>query len=68
MAVERVAEMTVQQLQVMIEQAVDRRLRDWFRPADPRSLQEIFDSIDRNMWTPPPGAKSTLELLREDRT
>ncbi len=34
---------------------------------DPRTLEEVFESIDRNMWTPPPGAKSSLELLREDR-
>jgi hypothetical protein len=34
---------------------------------DTRSMEEVFESIDRNMWTPPPGAKSSLELLREDR-
>lgn len=32
-----------------------------------RSVEEILDSIDRNRWTPPPGAKSSLEFLREDR-
>ena len=32
-----------------------------------RSVEEILASIDHNMWTPPPGAKSSLELLREDR-
>ena len=34
---------------------------------DTRTLDEVFESIDRNMWTPPPGAKSSVELLREDR-
>ena len=28
---------------------------------------EINDLIDQYRWTPPPGAKSSLELLREDR-
>ena len=32
-----------------------------------RSVEEILASIDRNLWTPPPGAKSSLEFLREDR-
>lgn len=34
---------------------------------DNRTWEEVQESIDRNMWTPPPGAKSSLELLREDR-
>jgi hypothetical protein len=34
---------------------------------DTRSLEEVEASIRRNRWTPPPGAKSSLELLREDR-
>jgi hypothetical protein len=37
------------------------------RPKDPRSVEEILASIDRHRWTPPPGAKSSLEMLREDR-
>jgi hypothetical protein len=46
---------------------IDERLREIFGTQDNRSTEEILDSIDRNMWTPPPGAKSSLELLREDR-
>jgi hypothetical protein len=32
-----------------------------------RTLDEIRESVRKNRWTPPPGAKSSLELLREDR-
>lgn len=32
-----------------------------------RSLSEIFTSIDQLMWTPPEGAKTGLEMIREDR-
>jgi hypothetical protein len=67
MAVERVGNMTLDELNQLIAQAVGRILRTQSVRKDPRSVQEILDSIDRNMWTPPPGAKSTLELLREDR-
>jgi hypothetical protein len=63
----------------LIDLAVDRRLKHLLgefevdentfsdEPPDTRSLEEVFASIDRHMWTPPPGAKSSLELLREDR-
>jgi ribosomal protein L12E/L44/L45/RPP1/RPP2 len=32
-----------------------------------QSLNEVLDSIDHWMGTPPAGSKSGLELLREDR-
>ncbi len=63
MAVDRVANMTVDELKALIDQRIQAALK----PQDTRSVQVILESIDRNMWTPPPGAKSTLELLREDR-
>lgn len=75
-----IANMTLEELKQLIDEAVDRRLKqllgefeideDEFFPdeePDTRSLEEVYASIDRNMWTPPPGAKSSLELLREDR-
>jgi len=34
---------------------------------DLRTWEEVRRDIERNRWTPPPGAKSSLELLREDR-
>ena len=63
MAVERVSDMTLDELKALI----DQRIHEAFKPQDKRSVEEMLASIDRNMWTPPPGAKSSLELLREDR-
>ena len=63
MAVQRVADMTLDQLKALI----DERIQHALEPRDSRFVEDILDSIDRNMWTPPPGAKSSLELLREDR-
>jgi ABC-type sulfate transport system substrate-binding protein len=34
---------------------------------DGRTLKEVLESIERNRWTPPPGAPTSLQLLREDR-
>jgi hypothetical protein len=69
MASERVADMTMGELRVMIRQEIDERLRirELLRPRDERTVAEINDSIRRHRWTPPPGARSNLELLREDR-
>jgi hypothetical protein len=67
MVAARIADMTVADLQEMIDRAVERRLQEILKPLDTRSVREILDSIDRHRWTPPPGTPSTLELLREDR-
>jgi len=63
MAVERVADMTLEELKAL----VDERIQAALRTKDTRTTEEILTSIDRHMWTPPPGVKSSLELLREDR-
>jgi hypothetical protein len=34
---------------------------------DARSLNEIFASIERNRWTPPPGTPEPAQMIREDR-
>ncbi len=34
---------------------------------DPRSLAEVFASIERNRWTPPPGSPTPAEMVRADR-
>lgn len=60
-------DMTFDELQALIDESVERKLQELLGVPDPRTLEEIFASIDRNMWTPPPGAKTSLELLREDR-
>lgn len=64
---ERVSDLTMHELRKLIGEAVDERLQTWPRPYDARSTQAVLQSIDKNIWTPPPGSPSTLELLREDR-
>lgn len=60
-----IGDLSMSELIEVIERIVARRVRARSRSTDPRSLQEIFDSINRNRL--PLGTKSTLELLREDR-
>lgn len=67
MATERIADMTREELNEMIERAIDHRLSKFSQLKSTRPIDQILASIDRNLWTPPMGAKSSLELLREDR-
>lgn len=70
-----IANMTLEELMKLIHSAVDHRLElllggfelEETDENDGRTLAEIYASIDRNMWTPPPGTPSTTELLRQDR-
>jgi hypothetical protein len=70
--------MTIEQLRRLIDQQIEERLTkligqfdlDTTTPdeeRDTRSWEEVQADIERDRWTPPPGAKSSLELLREDR-
>ena len=70
MTIQTISEMTLDELKALITQTVDQRLSKKTlleRSDDRRSKQEVLESIRRNRWTPPPGAPSTLEMLREDR-
>ncbi len=74
MAVERVADMTLEELKGLIRREVDERWDEFQRvedllklPKDNRTLDELLASIDQHRFVPPPGTPSTLELLREDR-
>ncbi len=71
-----VADMTLEELKRFVDEAIDERLTrllGTFEIADPAnenhdlSWDEIRASVERFRWTPPPGVKSSLELLREDR-
>jgi hypothetical protein len=64
---ERLADMTIDDLRALILQVLKEQ-QALVQPVNQRrSLNEVLDSIDRYIWTPPPGSKSVLELLREDR-
>jgi hypothetical protein len=67
MAIERVADMSLDDLQAFVDRAIDRRMQALLKPRDNRSVKEINDAIRKLRWTPPADAPSNLELLREDR-
>jgi hypothetical protein len=75
-----VQNMTLEQLQQMIDHRIDERLTVLLgrfdieedlifadEEPDTRTWEQVQQDIERDRWTPPPGAKSSLELLREDR-
>jgi hypothetical protein len=60
-------DLTIGELKEFIEQLI-RQATGIAQPSAPdRSVHEILASMQRNIWTPPPGTPSNLELLREDR-
>jgi hypothetical protein len=67
MATQRIADMTLAELNKVIDEAIDRRLQGLLKPQDNRSNAELLKELDKLRFTPPEGTKSTLELLREDR-
>ncbi len=69
MAVQRVADMTLEELNEIIEEVVDRRLQLLGKPQteDKRSRAEVLASIKKHRIILPQGAKSSLEILREER-
>lgn len=75
-----IANMTLEELQRLIDERIDVRLtqllgkfemdeEELFADDEPdtRTWEQVKQDIERDRWTPPPGAKSSLELLREDR-
>ena len=71
-----VSTLAVEDLKKFIEETLDERLTqllgtfeisDDLDEADSLAWDEIRASVEQHRWTPPPGAKSSLDLLREDR-
>lgn len=67
MATNRVGDMTIEELNALIEDVLERRLQGLHRPHNARTTLELLDFIDQHRIKLPQGAKSSLELLREDR-
>jgi len=63
---EQESDMIIQPLRDLIEAASPPKPLP-YRQQGQRSMKEVVKSIEENRWTPPPGAKSSLEMLREDR-
>ncbi|MGJ3246935.1 MAG: hypothetical protein ACFE0I_12780 [Elainellaceae cyanobacterium] len=67
---QKVADMTVEELKVLVNQLIDERVGQQMQmapPIDKTRLEQVMESIDCHRWTPPPGALSVVEMLREDR-
>jgi hypothetical protein len=63
---ERIGDMTRAELRKFVGEVVYAKVRHW--PHNPqRPPAEVFASVVRNRWTPPSGAKTSQELLRESR-
>lgn len=71
-----IANMTLDELKKFVEETLDERLTrllgtfeipDESDEDDGLTWDEVRASVERHRWTPPPGAKTSLELLREDR-
>lgn len=67
---DNVGDMDMHQLRRLIEQVVDERMRarlTSYRQESDRPVAELLAAMRENIWLPPLGAKSSLEMLREDR-
>jgi len=73
-----IGNMTRAELEQMIKQTAERKLRELLQedhilallddePANPRTIDEVLESVKRNRWTPPPDSPSVVEMIREDR-
>lgn len=65
MRTQRVSDMTIEELKTFVTQIVDEKLHQV--PKDDRTLEEVLAAMDQIRWTPPPHAKTTSEMIREDR-
>jgi polyhydroxyalkanoate synthesis regulator phasin len=66
---QKVGDMTLDELKDVIREVVqeDKPIKPWYIQKPDRPIEELLDEIFANIWTPPPGSKSSLEYLREDR-
>lgn len=71
-----VADMTLEQLKQLINDELDQRLTRVLGNLDAEdgdeaeaglSWEEIRRRVEQHRWTPPTGAKSSIDFLREDR-
>jgi len=65
--------MTLEELEIWMDARIDEKLQTFMMllmtddEPDDRTWEQVKADIERDRWTPPPNAKSSLELLREDR-
>jgi hypothetical protein len=76
-----IADMTLEELKQLIYDLMEERRIEYLfgdvdsedptlnadETPDTRTLEEVYESIERNRWTPPPGSPSPSQMIREDR-
>ncbi len=67
MHVQKVVDMTVDDLKELIRQVVKEQLQNQPPPKDTRSVAEILQSIEQHRWTPPPGTPTASQMIIEER-
>ena len=70
MDADRVGDMTMHELRLMVESVVDQRIRAKTRPyrqSSDRPLEEVIAEMQELLIESPPGSPSVVEMLREDR-
>jgi hypothetical protein len=82
MASATIGNMTVEELKRLILDLMEERRQEYMfgyfdsaeadametdEMPDKRTLQEVFESIEGNRWTPPPETPSPSQMIREDR-
>jgi hypothetical protein len=63
----QVSDMTLDDLRSLIRSIVEEYVESTEPQGSRPPVEEVLRSMRENLWTPPPGAKSSLEMLREDR-
>jgi hypothetical protein len=67
----QLSEMSREELRAFVESIIEEHMAPphtySYRQGGERPVEDVLASMRANLWTPPPGARSSLDLLREDR-
>ena len=71
MTAQHISDMSINDLRAFVESIIEERMGPprtlSYRQGGERPVEEVLESMRANLWSPPPGSKSSLEMLREDR-
>lgn len=66
---ESIGKMTLGELEAMIRHLIQEEIgvHPWYQLSGDQPVEDVINAMWNDLWTPPEGAKSSLEMLREDR-
>jgi hypothetical protein len=71
MTVQSVSDMSIGDLRAFVESIIEEHMEPSralsYRQQGDRPVEEMLQSMRANLWLPPPGSQSGLEMLREGR-